>query len=123
MSDAGECVVFRIEIDQPSTRSTQCFKRSVETVGMACDGESLLLKKIANGIVRTILLVGELGVGPDLSSTSLVSHLQYETLRKPQHSVRKFTSWFTWRRDSSSVARAASTDVCTSIPTVERVMV
>lgn len=92
---------------------------------MACNRESLLLKEIANGIMSTMLLVSELGVRPDLSSTLRINHLQNGTQKKKtQLSVWLFTSWFTWRRDSSSVARAASTDSRTSsVPTVERVMV
>lgn len=49
---------------------------------MACNRESLLLKEIANGIMSTMLLVSELGVRPDLSSTLRINHLQNGTQKK-----------------------------------------
>lgn len=85
MSDAGESVVFRIEIDQPPPRSVQCFKGSIETIGMTRNGESQSLEKIANGIVSTMFLIGELGIGPDLASAQ-INHLQSGTQK--EHRIR-----------------------------------
>lgn len=39
---------------------------------MASDRETLALEKIADGIVGSMFVIGELGVGPDLIRGSLV---------------------------------------------------
>lgn len=66
MSDARERIVFGVEIDQTPTGSAQRFEGGIETVCMAGDREALLLEKVANGVMGTMFLIGELGVGPDL---------------------------------------------------------
>lgn len=68
VSDSRQRVVLGIEIDQGTTRATHSLKCRVKTVCVAGDAEALLFQKIADDIVGSVLLIGELWMGPNLTT-------------------------------------------------------
>lgn len=79
VSDTRERVVFRVEIDQSSARSTDCFEGSIQAISMAGNCEPLLLEEIADGIVGSVFFIGELRVGPNLGQFRRESNHPNET--------------------------------------------
>ena len=69
MADTWQCVIFRVEVDYttaPICGAADGFEGSGNAVGVAGDGELLVLEKGADGVVGFVFLVCCFGVGPDL---------------------------------------------------------
>ena len=58
MSDPRQRIVLRIEADQVATAAACGFKRSLESICVASDGNALAFQEVADGIVSFVLLIG-----------------------------------------------------------------
>ena len=68
VSDSRQRIVLSIEIDQRAARATDSLKCRIKTVCVAGDAETLLLQEITDDIVGSVLLIGELWMGPNLTT-------------------------------------------------------
>lgn len=66
MPNTWKRIIFGVEIDQAPAISTFGFECRVKAVRVAGDREALLFQKVTDSIMSSVLLVGCLGMGPDL---------------------------------------------------------
>lgn len=90
MANVRQSIVLSVEVDQMSARPTDGFKCRIKTICMSSDGESLLFQEVADEIMRSVLVICEFWMGPNLITVSVHSsilchqYMKYLPVELPQ---------------------------------------
>lgn len=66
VANTRERIVLGVKVDQTAAGTSGRLKGRFQTVRMAGNRKTLLLEKIADSIVGSVLLIREFRIGPDL---------------------------------------------------------